>query len=92
MAAWLVWRQLKVRLLGLYFSAHWCPPCRGFTPQLKEFDSDMEAKGPHFEIIFVSSDREEEGMMSYFEDHGDYLVLQFCDRTAKTMEILVSVF
>jgi len=22
------------RTLGLYFSAHWCPPCRGFTPKL----------------------------------------------------------
>ena len=20
-----------------YFSAHWCPPCRGFTPILKDF-------------------------------------------------------
>jgi len=20
-----------------YFSAHWCPPCRGFTPILKTF-------------------------------------------------------
>jgi len=20
----------------VYFSAHWCPPCRGFTPLLKE--------------------------------------------------------
>ena len=20
----------------VYFSAHWCPPCRGFTPVLKE--------------------------------------------------------
>jgi len=25
-------------VLGLYFSAHWCPPCRAFTPELlKEY-------------------------------------------------------
>ena len=22
--------------IGLYFSAHWCPPCRGFTPVLAD--------------------------------------------------------
>ena len=40
-------------VIGLYFSAHWCPPCRGFTPQLGKFyDQIKDAK--NFEIIFVS--------------------------------------
>merc|ERR1719409_357230 len=44
-------------VVGLYFSAHWCPPCRGFTPQLGKFyDQIKDAK--NFEIIFVSSDRD----------------------------------
>ena len=24
-------------IIMFYFSAHWCPPCRGFTPMLKDF-------------------------------------------------------
>ena len=24
-------------VICLYFSAHWCPPCRAFTPVLKDF-------------------------------------------------------
>lgn len=72
------------KTLGLYFSAHWCPPCRGFTPKLKEFYAAYKAKDPNFEIVFVSSDREEAGMLDYFKnDHGDYLALPFADRKAK---------
>merc|ERR1711981_537791 len=58
-------------IVCLYFSAHWCPPCRGFTPILKDFYEEAEAQG--VEIIFVSSDRDPEAMMSYMkESHGDW--------------------
>jgi nucleoredoxin len=49
--------------IGLYFSAHWCPPCRGFTPKLSEFyKSGLKDK---MEIIFVSSDRDEKSFNEY---------------------------
>ncbi len=25
------------KVVVIYFSAHWCPPCRAFTPILKDF-------------------------------------------------------
>ena len=27
-------RDLRGKIIGIYFSAHWCPPCRRFTPVL----------------------------------------------------------
>merc|ERR1711920_80261 len=76
--------SLRGETLGLYFSAHWCPPCRGFTPQLKKFYEEYKASDPNFEIIFVSSDKDEQGMLDYFKaDHGDYLALPFAKRAEK---------
>merc|ERR1712151_987045 len=50
--------------IGLYFSAHWCPPCRGFTPKLADFyESGLKEK---MEIVFVSSDRDENAFKEYF--------------------------
>merc|ERR1711937_511931 len=72
------------KTLGLYFSAHWCPPCRGFTPKLKEFYVEMKEKDPNFEIVFVSSDKDAAAMKSYYtEDHGSWLALPFDNRKGK---------
>ena len=52
--------------IGIYFSAHWCPPCRGFTPKLVESYEKMTAAGKKWEIIFASSDRSESDFDEYF--------------------------
>merc|ERR1719326_1001531 len=49
----------------VYFSAHWCPPCRGFTPKLAEFYT-KHAKAQDFEVVFVSSDRDQQAFDDYF--------------------------
>ncbi|MGB1597234.1 MAG: thioredoxin-like domain-containing protein, partial [Promethearchaeia archaeon] len=55
------------KVLGLYFSAHWCPPCRGFTPKLAEsYRKIKSAHGTAFEIVYVSSDRNEQDFAQYF--------------------------
>merc|ERR1719408_353863 len=53
------------KVIGLYFSAHWCPPCRSFTPKLVEAYKDhLQAKG--LEVIFVSSDKDTKSFTDYF--------------------------
>ncbi len=52
-------------MYAFYFSAHWCPPCRAFTPELVKFYNANEGKKTKFEIIFVSSDHDEKSMEGY---------------------------
>ncbi|XP_060065833.1 nucleoredoxin-like [Ylistrum balloti] len=59
--------QLKGKFVGIYFSAHWCPPCRAFTPELIKRYDQLESDGKHIEVVFVSSDRSEESFSSYLE-------------------------
>ncbi|KAL4240556.1 hypothetical protein ACF0H5_001348 [Mactra antiquata] len=53
--------------IGLYFSALWCPPCRMFTPKLAEFYNKLISKGHKFEVVFVSSDSDEESFQEYYD-------------------------
>lgn len=55
------------KYVALYYSAHWCPPCRMFTPKLVEWYNGFKADHPDFELVFVSSDRDEAAMKEYID-------------------------
>lgn len=51
----------------VYFSAHWCPPCRAFTPQLAAFYRS-HAKEKNFEIVFASWDQSKAEFDQYYQE------------------------
>ena len=54
--------------IGIFFSGHWCPPSRKFTPELVKTYKMMRANGKSFQIVFVSSDESVEEFKLY---HGE---------------------
>merc|ERR1711904_380120 len=74
--------SLLGKVFAFYFSAHWCPPCRGFTPELAQwYTKDLKSKG--LEVVFVSSDQDENQFKDYFKEMP-WLALDFADRQRKT--------
>jgi thiol-disulfide isomerase/thioredoxin len=61
------------RYVLIYFSAHWCPPCQRFTPLLADFYDEHKDRC-EFEVLFVSSDREEGRMMDFFQNRSSNYV------------------
>jgi nucleoredoxin len=58
--------SITAPVVCVYFSAHWCPPCRSFTPELAKLYNQWNSKEKQIEIIFVSSDRDEKSWKEYF--------------------------
>ena len=57
---------LSNELIGVYFSAHWCGPCRAFTPKLAQFYKNINKEKKQIEIVFNSFDRDLNGFNEYF--------------------------
>eukprot|EP00286_Rhodomonas_abbreviata_P004430 CAMPEP_0181333340 /NCGR_PEP_ID=MMETSP1101-20121128/25619_1 /TAXON_ID=46948 /ORGANISM="Rhodomonas abbreviata, Strain Caron Lab Isolate" /LENGTH=419 /DNA_ID=CAMNT_0023443133 /DNA_START=47 /DNA_END=1306 /DNA_ORIENTATION=- len=72
----------KEGVVGIYFSAHWCPPCRGFTPKLAEAYNAIRAAGKSLEIVFASSDKTDEAFQEYFAEQP-WLALPYANRAHK---------
>jgi nucleoredoxin len=77
--------SLDGKVLGIYFSAHWCPPCRMFILMLNEWYQNFKANHPkkdEFELIFVSSDRDEASYKEYIAEM-DFPALAYSERKLK---------
>lgn len=73
-------------IIAVYYSAHWCPPCRKFTPELVKFYNENKSKYPKFELIFVSSDKTEAAMKGYMaETQMPWLALKYDKRALPTL-------
>ena len=56
--------KLEGKIIGLYFSAGWCPPCRTFSPSLKKF---REENKKDFEVVMVSADQNLDEQLQYMQ-------------------------
>ncbi|CAG9319902.1 unnamed protein product [Blepharisma stoltei] len=80
----------KDAVITLYFSAHWCPPCKSFTPKYSQvFNAVNNEEKRRLEVIFVSLDRDQEEMLEYLES-CPFMALPFSDK--KRIEYLCRKF
>lgn len=78
-------QSLRNKMVGVYFSASWCGPCRGFTPKLVKFYHAVREK-TDFELVFISFDRSEKNMMKYMQDASmPFLATPFKDPAAMAL-------
>ena len=70
-------------VVGLYFSAHWCGPCRSFTPKLSKMYNDCKNQNKNFEVVFVSSDSNEVEFKEYYAEMP-WSALSFDERNLKS--------
>jgi len=70
-------------VVGLYFSAHWCGPCRFFTPELVNVYEQCIEQGKKFEVVFISADHSQEAFDNYFKEMP-WVALSFENTEIKT--------
>ncbi|KAF8408257.1 hypothetical protein HHK36_007406 [Tetracentron sinense] len=74
--------ELVGKNILLYFSAHWCPPCRAFLPKMIKVYHEIKEKDDAFEVIFISSDKDQVSFDEFFSTMP-WLALPFGDERKK---------
>lgn len=63
-------------IVGVYFSADWCGPCRNFTPELVRFYQKINKRRRNdFEIVWVSRCRAVSSHWEFFAHMGGWMSL-----------------
>ena len=58
--------SIKGKYIGLYFAAGWCAACQLFIPKLLASYKERNDVANDFEIIYISSDKDEESFLKAF--------------------------
>jgi len=74
---------------GIYFSAHWCGPCRQFTPSLINTYKKLKQEDKKFEVVFVSADNDQHMFDEYFATMP-WLAIPYSD--SKMRDLLNNMF
>lgn len=77
------------RYVLIYFAAHWCPPCQRFTPHLADFYNAYH-DAFSFDVLFVSSDREERRMMDFFQNRSSNYIIRRSKKEGAGADALTS--
>ncbi|XP_008792848.2 probable nucleoredoxin 1 [Phoenix dactylifera] len=83
--------ELVGKNILLYFSAHWCPPCRAFLPKLIDAYHKIKEKDSAFEVIFVSSDQDQSSFDDFFSSMP-WLALPFGDERKKSLSRTFKIY
>ncbi|KAL9226335.1 hypothetical protein vseg_002162 [Gypsophila vaccaria] len=83
--------KLAGKNILLFFSAHWCPPCRAFVPKLIEAYKQIKAKHDAFEIIYISNDKDQNSFEEFFA-LMPWLALPFDDQRESYLSRKFKVF
>ena len=69
---------IDTNVIGLLFSASWCPPNAEFITSLKKSYVDIKEKYSNFEIIYISFDDTEQSCnQTFVTNHGNWLMWPF---------------